>query len=57
MFFFLFKGVHPVIRIAIGIAVLVVGIAIHRYIFDIAGAAIVLLGAVTWTRRTRVTRK
>jgi hypothetical protein len=51
MFFFLFRGAHPAIRIAIGISVLVAGIAIHRPIVDIVGAALVLLAGYRWVTR------
>ena len=45
--------VHPAIRIALGVVVLVIGVAMHRVIFDVAGAAVVLIGAAQWLYRRR----
>ena len=45
--------VHPAIRIALGVVVLVIGVAVHRVIFDVAGAAVVLIGAAQWLYRMR----
>lgn len=51
MFFFLFRRVHPAIRLAVGIAVLIAGVVIHKPILDVVGAAMVLVGAITWKSR------
>jgi hypothetical protein len=45
--------IHPAIRIAIGVVVLVVGVVLHRVIIDAAGAAVMLIGAAQWTSRSR----
>ena len=45
--------VHPAIRIALGVVVLVIGVAVHRVIFDVAGAVVVLIGAAQWLYRLR----
>jgi hypothetical protein len=45
--------VHPAIRIAIGVVVLVIGVAVHRVIVDVAGVAVVLIGAAQWLYRVR----
>jgi hypothetical protein len=49
--------VHPAIRIALGVAVLIVGVAVHKVIFDIAGAVVVLIGAAQWLHRQRAPRQ
>jgi hypothetical protein len=45
--------VHPATRIALGVAVLIVGVAVHKVILDVAGAVVVLIGAAQWLYRTR----
>jgi hypothetical protein len=40
----LLGAVHPAIRIALGVVVLVIGVAVHKVIFDVAGAVVVLIG-------------
>jgi hypothetical protein len=49
----LFGTVHPGIRAALGVVVLVVGLLLHRVILDAAGAAVVLIGAGQWFYRWR----
>jgi hypothetical protein len=49
----LLGAVHPAIRIALGVVVLVIGVAVHKVIFDVAGAVVVLIGAGQWLYRTR----
>jgi hypothetical protein len=49
----LFGIVNPAIRLAIGVAVLVIGIALHRMVFDAIGAVIGVIGAVQWVYRSR----
>jgi hypothetical protein len=51
----LFGTVHPAIRIALGVVVLVVGVVLHKLILDVAGVALVLTGAGQWLYRTRRT--
>jgi hypothetical protein len=51
----LFGTVHPAIRAALGVVVLVAGVVLHKVILDVAGAAVVLIGAGQWLYRTRRT--
>jgi hypothetical protein len=44
---------HPAIRIALGVVVLVIGVAMRKLIFDVAGAVIVLIGGAQWLYRLR----
>jgi hypothetical protein len=48
----LLGAVHPAIRIALGVVVLVIGVAVHKVIFDVAGA-VVLIGVAQWLYRMR----
>jgi hypothetical protein len=45
--------VHPAIRLAIGVMVLVVGVAVHKVFLDVIGAAVIVIGAVQWLYRSR----
>ena len=47
--------IHPAIRIALGVVVLVAGIVLHKLILDVAGVAVVLIGAGQWLYRPRRT--
>jgi hypothetical protein len=49
----LFGIVNPAIRLAIGVVVLVIGVALHRVMFDVTGAVIIVIGAVQWVYRSR----
>ena len=51
----LLGSVHPAIRIALGVAVLGIGVAVHKVIFDVAGAAVIAIGAGQWLYRMRRT--
>jgi hypothetical protein len=51
----LFGTVHPAIRTALGVAVLVAGVVWHRVILDVAGAAVILIGAGQWLYGSRRT--
>jgi hypothetical protein len=45
--------VHPAIRIAIGLVVLVVGVTLRKVLFDVAGAVVMAVGAGQWLYRRR----
>jgi hypothetical protein len=45
--------VHPAIRFAVGVVVLVVGVAVHKVYLDVIGAAVILIGAAQWLYRSR----
>jgi len=49
----LFGGLHPAIRIAIGLAVLIVGVMLHKVLLDVAGGAVMIIGTVRWLSRAR----
>lgn len=49
----LFGIVNPAIRIALGVVVLVIGVALHRTLIDVAGGAVVVIGAGQWLYRRR----
>jgi hypothetical protein len=51
----LFGTVHPAIRTALGVVVLVVGVVLDKVILDVAGVAVILIGAGQWLYRTRRT--
>ncbi len=39
---------HPAIRLAVGVAVVVIGVALHKVFLDVIGGAVVVLSAVQW---------
>jgi hypothetical protein len=41
------------LRLAIGVVVVVIGIALHRVLLDVTGAVIIVIGAVQWVYRSR----
>ena len=45
--------VHPAIRIALGVLVLVIGMAVHKVVLDVAGAVVVLICAAQLLYRMR----
>lgn len=49
----LLVNVHPAVRIAIGLVVLVIGVVLHKVLIDVAGAVVVAVGAVQWFYRRR----
>ena len=53
MFMLLGNRIHPAIRIAIGAVVLIVGVALHRVPVDVAGGAVMLVGAGQWLYKAR----
>ena len=44
---------HPAIRLVVGVAVVVIGVAVHKVFLDVIGAAVVVLSAVQWMGRQR----
>jgi hypothetical protein len=51
----LLGSVHPAIRVALGLVVLGIGVAVHKVIIDAAGAAVIAIGADQWLYRMRRT--
>jgi len=51
--FFLLGRNHPVIRILIGAAIIVLGLFLHRVWLESAGAVAVVVGAVYWLYTAR----
>lgn len=49
----LLGAVHPAIRTALGVVVLAAGVVLHKLFLDLAGAAVILIGAGQWLYRTR----
>ncbi|HEX6523015.1 MAG TPA: hypothetical protein VF070_23895 [Streptosporangiaceae bacterium] len=54
MFFFFLP---PPLRIAIGVVILVLGVALHRVLLDLAGAALIVIAAGQLLYRRRTTGK
>ena len=44
---------HPAIRLVAGIAVVVVGVAMHKVFLDVIGGAVVALSAYQWITRQK----
>jgi hypothetical protein len=44
---------HPAIRLAVGVVIVVIGIAVHKVFLDVIGGAVVVLSAVQWMGRQR----
>jgi hypothetical protein len=42
---------HPAIRLAVGVVVVVIGVAVHKVFLDAIGGAVVVLSAVQWMAR------
>ena len=40
--------VHPAIRLVAGVAVVVIGVAVHKVFLDVIGGAVVALSAFQW---------
>ena len=49
----LFGGLHPAIRIAIGLAVLIIWVALHKVLLDVAGGAVMIISTAQWLSRAR----
>jgi hypothetical protein len=45
--------VHPAIKLVVGVAVVVIGVAMHRVFLDVIGGAVVALGAFQWMTRQK----
>jgi hypothetical protein len=45
--------VHPAIRLVAGVAVVVVGVAMHKVFLDVIGGAVVALSAFQWITRQK----
>jgi len=45
--------VHPAIKLVAGVAVVVVGVAMHKVFLDAIGGAVVAIGAFQWMTRQR----
>lgn len=44
---------HPAIRLAVGVVIVVIGIATHKVFLDVIGGAVVALSAFQWMTRQR----
>jgi hypothetical protein len=44
---------HPAIRLAVGVVIVVIGIAMHKVFLDVIGGAVVALSAFQWMTRQR----
>ena len=44
---------HPAIRLAVGVVIVVIGIAVHKVFLDVIGGAVVALSAFQWMTRQR----
>jgi hypothetical protein len=45
--------VHPAVRLVVGVAVVVVGVAMHKVFLDVIGGAVVALSAYQWITRQK----
>jgi hypothetical protein len=45
--------VHPAIRLVVGVAVVVVGVAMHKVFLDVIGGAVAALSAFQWITRQK----
>ncbi|HEY7882442.1 MAG TPA: hypothetical protein VID31_16435 [Streptosporangiaceae bacterium] len=52
----LFGLVHPAIRAAVGVVLLVIGLTLHKVLVDAAGAAAIVISVVQWLQRRRGTQ-
>lgn len=43
----------PAIRLVVGVAVVVIGVALHKVFLDVIGGAVVVLSAVQWMSRQK----
>lgn len=49
----LFGTANPFIRLAVGVVVLAIGIALHQVLLDATGAVAIGIGVVQWVYRSR----
>jgi hypothetical protein len=47
--------VHPAVRVALGLVLLAIGVVLHKVYLDVAGAAVIAVGAGQWLYRRRGT--
>ena len=47
----LLGSVHPAIKLVAGVAVVVIGVAMHKVFLDVIGGAVVAFGAFQWVTR------
>jgi uncharacterized membrane protein (Fun14 family) len=47
----LFAFFPPVIRAAIGVVLVVIGILVHHLLLDVTGVVVIVISAVQWLRR------
>ncbi|HEY3649246.1 MAG TPA: hypothetical protein VGL33_14835 [Streptosporangiaceae bacterium] len=45
--------VHPAVKFVVGVAVVVVGVAMHKVFLDVIGGAVVALSAYQWITRQK----
>jgi hypothetical protein len=45
--------VHPAIRLAVGVVVVVVGVTVHKVFLDVIGGAVVVISAGQWLTRQK----
>ncbi len=43
--------VHPAVRAALGLVILAIGVILHRVYLDVAGGAVIAIGAGQWLYR------
>ena len=56
MLFGMFGSVNPAIRAAVGVAILVIGLMLHKVLLDATGAAVIVIGVAQWLYRRRGTQ-
>ena len=44
---------HPAIRLVVGVAVVVIGVAVHKVYLDVIGGAVVAISAFQWMTRQK----
>ena len=44
---------HPAIRLAAGVVIVVIGVAMHKVFLDVIGGVVVALSAFQWMTRQR----
>jgi hypothetical protein len=51
MLFGLLGTIHPAIRAAVGVVILVIGVLLHMVLLGAGGAAAIVISAVQWLHR------
>lgn len=49
----LLGAVHPAIKLVVGVAVVIFGVAMHKVFLDVIGGAVVVIGAFQWMTRQK----